>query len=102
MKCPTCKVNNAVIHPQFGLIACLPCRNKTKTITDRTFEFVPEHIKEERMEYKDQTIQPFRNGEVSKEYLDLYGTKYIDVAPEEVKSARNVWDRDLPGDFYKR
>jgi hypothetical protein len=102
MTCPTCKVNKAEVHPQFGVIACKSCRDKAKEITDRTYEFVPEHIKKERKEFKDQTIQPFRNGELSKEYVDLYGSKYIDASPEEVKNAKNVWSRDLPGEFYKR
>jgi hypothetical protein len=92
MKCPTCHKNKAETHPQYGVIACKSCRDSSREITGRTFEFVPEHIKEERKEFKDQTIQPFRNGQLSKEYLDLYGTKYIDGKPEdEVKNAKNVW-----------
>jgi hypothetical protein len=73
-----------------------------KVIKDRTYEFVPDHIKEERVEYRNQTVQPFRNGQLSKEYVELYGTKYIEVTQEEVKNAKYVWDRDLPGDYYKQ
>ena len=89
-RCPTCK-NEGVIDPQYGLIACLSCREQTTRMSERTYEFVPEHIKEERISHKDQTIQPFRNGVLSKEYVDLYGTKHISATEEEVKNAKNVW-----------
>lgn len=102
MKCATCRIEEAVIHPQYGAIACSDCQKYDKIITDRTYEFLPKHIKEERLAFKDQTIQPFRNGQLSKEYIDLYGTSRIEVSDEEVKNAKNVWDRSLPGDFYKR
>src|ERR1035437_1940185 len=100
LKCPVCRVNKGEIVPQFGLIACKDCRAKEKVLSERTYEFVPEHIKTERKEFKAQTIQPFRNGVLSKEYVDLYGTKFIKATPEEVKNAKNVWGRDL-GDYYK-
>lgn len=99
-KCPTCN-NKGEIVPQFGLIACKFCREKEKTLSERTYEMLPKHIKDERLEYKAQTVQPFRNGQLSKEYVDLYGTSRIDVTPEEVKNAKNVWSRELPGDYYK-
>ena len=83
--------NDKEYNPQFGYLDCKDCRVKEKKLSERTYEFVPEHIKEEREEFKKQTIQPFRNGVLSKEYVDLYGTKYIDVTPEEVKNAKNVW-----------
>lgn len=89
-RCPTCK-NEGVIDPQYGLIACLSCREQTTRMSERTYEFVPDRIKEDRKEFKDQTIQPFRNGVLSKEYIDLYGTKHISATDEEVKNAKNVW-----------
>ncbi len=91
MKCPTCQINKAEIVPQFGVIACKDCRSKETKLSERTYEMLPQHIKDEREEYKAQTIQPFRNGVLSKEYVDLYGTKHIDVTLEEVKNAKNVW-----------
>ena len=102
MKCVTCKVNDAQFFPQFGHVACKDCRKKSKEITDRTFEFMPEHVKEERISHKEHTIQPFRDGQYSKEYHDLYGSSRVQVTEEEIKNAKNVWDRDLPGDFYKK
>lgn len=98
LRCPTCK-NEGVIDPQYGLIACLSCREQTTKLSERTYEFVPEHIKEERKEFKDQTIQPFRNGSVSREYLELYGDKHIKASDEEIKNAKYVWN-DL--EYYRK
>jgi hypothetical protein len=99
IKCPVCRKNKGEMVPQFGLVACKPCRLKEKALSERTYEVIPTHIKDERQQYKAQTIQPFRNGQLSKEYVSLYGTKYIDATPEEVKNAKNVWGRDLS--YYK-
>jgi len=101
-KCPDCNINEAEMNPQYGLIACLSCREQTTRMSERTYEFVPEHIKEERISHKDQTEQPFRNGQLNKRYVELYGTKYIKVTDEEVKNAKYVYDRELPGDYYKQ
>lgn len=102
MKCVTCHKNKAINSPQFGVIACEPCQKKTREITSRTAEIIPEHIKEEREQYKDMTEQPFRNGFLNKRYVELYGTSKIDVTEEEVKNSTYVFDRDLPGDYYKK
>ena len=60
-------------------------------------EYVPESVENERKEYFNATLQPFRSGgELSKEYIEAHGTKGIDVTPEEVKRAKYVW-RDLVG-----
>lgn len=97
--CPICLKNPGEIVPQYGLIACKKCRGTEEILSERTYEVIPEHIKTEREEYKQQTIQPFRNGQLSKEYVDLYGTSRIEVTSEEVKNAKNVWGRDIQ--YYK-
>ena len=50
-RCPTCE-NEGEMSPQFGLIACKSCREQTTRMSERTYEFVPGHIKEERKEFK--------------------------------------------------
>lgn len=90
VKCPTCS-NNAELSAQFGYIACKNCRDQEKPLSERTYEMVPDRIKEDRIKHKNSMIQPFRNGQVSKEYLDLYGSSRIQVTPEEIKNAKNVW-----------
>ncbi len=99
LKCPTCKTNKGELHPQFGLIACKKCRTREQPISERTYEVVPDRIKEQYKSHKKQTIQPFRNGQVSKEYIEEYGTKHIEVTDEEVKNSKYVWN-DL--DYYKQ
>jgi len=36
-------------------------------------------------------IQPFRAGELSKEYVDAWGAERLNVSKEEVKKAKPVW-----------
>jgi hypothetical protein len=60
------------------------------------YEFIPENVREERVEYFNSTIQPFRGGELSKEYVEAHGTEGIDVTDKEVKKAKEVW-KDLKG-----
>jgi hypothetical protein len=59
-------------------------------------EFVPQRIKDDRVTNFNSLMQPFRGGELSKEYVEKYGTKRLKVTPEEVKKAKHVW-KDLPG-----
>ena len=63
----------------------------------RMAEFVPESIKDERQEYFNSIVQPYRGDTLSKEYLEAHGTKGIDdVTQDEIDRAENTW-RDLPG-----
>jgi hypothetical protein len=59
-------------------------------------EDVPKEVFEERKEFFNSTLQPFRNGELSREYVEAHGTKGIGVTPEEAKKAKYVW-KDLAG-----
>ena len=89
------------------------CKGCGKEHTDRSFiykngwyctlfhkptsvEFVPERIKDDRVEYFNSIVQPYREGELSKEYVEAHGTEGIDVTEQEVKKAKNVWT-DLKG-----
>ena len=68
-------------------------------------EFVPDSVKQDRKDRLPDTIQPFRDGDqLSKEYVELYGTKNLDVTDKQVAEAKPVW-KDLPGysrHFVKR
>ncbi len=59
-------------------------------------EFVPDSVKEERKENFKSLLQPFRNGELSREYVEAHGTKSINVSDTEVKKAKYQW-KDIPG-----
>ncbi len=87
-----CKCGNPKeYNPAYGFLDCRSCRDKEVVALSRPFDFVPDRIKEERKEFQNDMIAPFRNGQVSKEFLDLYGRDKIDVTDEEVKNAKNVW-----------
>lgn len=90
MKCLQCNTNEAIKDKKYGILPCSTCQNKYKLALEN-IEITTDDIKTQRKSGKDQMIQPFRNGIVSKEYLDKYGSKYIKVTDQEVKTAKNVW-----------
>jgi hypothetical protein len=80
---------------------CKSCRNKQKQISkiNQPVEMTSSGIIEERMKYSEDLIQPYRDGKVSKEYIEKYGTDRIKADREEIRTATNVWD-DL--NYYKK
>lgn len=68
----------------------------TKFHKPTNYEMIPDRVKDDRVEYFNSTIQPFRGDSVSKEYIEAHGTEGINVTKEEVKKAKNVWS-DLRG-----
>ncbi len=86
------------MHPFLGVLPCESCKLSKQLKLPQPIEFTSDDIKWGRKEYKDHIIQPFRGDDVSKEYLDTYGTKGIKVTPEEVKKAKYVWDETK---YYK-
>lgn len=101
MKCPHCQKNEAVIHSQYGVLWCDDC-NKKKEVWHKGgyHEFVPDSTKEDRKQYFKSALQPFRDGELSREYVEAYGTKGINVSHDEVRKAKDVW-KDLSGWKYR-
>lgn len=93
--CPTCQKRPGVQDPNYGLTSCLECRSG-KLFTSA--EIIPERIREDRKAHKDDMIQPFNRGHLSKEYITKYGTKNIKVTDREVKNAKNVWTENS---YYK-
>lgn len=96
MLCLSCNHNEAR-QSQFGVLPCQECtdRMRSKTHKTRPFEFTTDSIREERRRFAKDIIQPFRAGELSKEYVDTWGANRLNVTPEEVKKAKNVWSGDL-------
>ena len=86
--CPVCKKNDSQVHQILGILPCISCQRRSQTgKVVKVVEFTSDSIKEDRKEYKKDIIQPFREGEVSKEYIEQYGTQGINVTQEEVKKA---------------
>src|SRR3984957_1556884 len=96
-KCANCEINEAIKDPRFGYLPCTRCQNKTTIKPSPKQELTTDAIKNDRKEFRKDIVQPFRNGQLSKEYVESVGTKYIKVTDEEVKAAKPVWD-DL--DYY--
>lgn len=59
-------------------------------------EFVPERIKSDREEYFNSIVQPYRGGQLSKEFVDAHGADATFATKEEISKAKDVW-KDLPG-----
>lgn len=91
MKCPNCKKNKAIIHPQYGITECKKCQNKSHFKPLPYPEITTDSIREQRREYNKDIIQPYRDGVLSKEFLEEYGTNGIQVTEKEIKDAKYVW-----------
>lgn len=95
--CPNCSQNPAQKDPRLGILPCTSCQSKTTTGLKPQHEITTDAIKDSRKAYKDDIVQPYREGVLSKEYIDQHGTSTIKASPEEIQNARNVWDAD----YYK-
>jgi len=107
MKCLLCQKNNAVKVEPYGWMPCKSCQKKHKDIgkPKTPVEMTSQEIKEGRKIYEDDIVQPFHDGQLSKEYTKLHPEriqtmiKEGNVTPEEVKTAKNVWDGN---NYYKK
>ena len=59
-------------------------------------EFTSENIKDERKKFFKSITQPYREGQLSKEYLEAHGTKGINPTDEQIRKAKYTW-KGLPG-----
>ena len=92
--CPVCHRHAAVIDTTFGVLPCQDCQLKRlgNSLPNHQVEFTTADIKDQRKKYAKDIIQPWRGGELSAEYVEAYGTKGIDIAPEVAKKkAKRVW-----------
>lgn len=92
--CPVCNEQEATYNPTLGILPCSSCherRSKTRT-SGKVVEFTSEGVKEDRKKFAKDILQPFRSGELSKEFIDQYGTEGINVNKEEIKHAVNTTD----------
>jgi len=64
-------------------------------------EFVPPRVKEQRNEFAKSLLQPTRGGEWSKEYIDAFGTKNLNITEKEARNAKPVWKDILPSQWEK-
>lgn len=96
MLCPNCHKEKSIIHPLYGAMIGEKCKAKQKAQSSPGgyVEFTSESIKNERVQFAEDILQPYRSGQVSKRYIQKYGTKNLDVTEKEVKEAMDrpdVW-----------
>lgn len=100
-KCLKCNENEAPYDPFLGFLVCTSCRLHTRRNEGLPFEFTTESIKQSRKEFADDILQSSRDGVLSRERLEKYGTRGIKVTPEQVKNAEYVWN-DRESLSYKK
>lgn len=100
-RCPNNCGNAATMHSTYGVMLCTPCQERRKNLTP-SVEFTSEDIKNQRKERGKDIIQPYRKGELSKEYIELYGAKRLGVTKEEVAKAKYVWNGSDAGGYYNK
>jgi hypothetical protein len=93
MRCLVCNKGEAIKHYAFGYLPCKECQERHRSYgkPNKQIEFTTADIKDQRKAYSKDIVQPFRKGDLSKEYIEQYGTKGIKVNSKEVKKARKVW-----------
>jgi len=47
--------------------------------------------KQEQRKHIKDVVQPFRDGEPSKEFIDIYGTKQMGISDMDAARAKRVW-----------
>lgn len=99
--CPVCKKEPANKHHLYGVLPGDNCKKRrlANRLPNIQVEFTSESIKSQRKEYGKSIVQPYRSGQLSKEYLDAHGTKGINPTAKEIKNAKPVWSEDFGRNF---
>ena len=104
MKCLTCNLRPAQIDKHYGVLDCKECQQRQSKFAKpyQNVEFTSGEIKEGRKEYARSIIQKYRNGELSREYVEAYPERAKAMVKtgihteKEIKQARSVWSDVLP------
>lgn len=99
-KCPACNTNPANYDPSFGVLPCDSCQSRRRqNKLPQLYEVITETLRRDRKEHAKSIIQPYRNGQVSKEWIETYGTKGIKASKEEIKNAKYQW-KDIHSESF--
>ena len=93
MKCPRCRKNKAIKDSHYGILPCLPCQQDEEHLIKPQLghEFTTDSIRDERLEYRKDILQPWHNGVLSREFYEEYGTTGIEVTKKQVENARYTY-----------
>ncbi len=87
--CIACNKEPAILSSVHGYLPCASCGKGKKTT--QLYEFAQDSVKESRKKYAKDIIQSSRDGVLSKERLEAYGTKGLKVTQEQIDSAEYTW-----------
>src|SRR3990167_7271621 len=92
MKCLVCSINDAAKDPQLGYLACQSCRDRQSGFTKPSIqiEFTSGEIKEGRRKYFRSTIQKYREGQLSKEFIDAYPERAQAMIKEGIHTEKEI------------
>jgi len=106
-KCPSCKGETDKFMLLSGLRVACDC---TKCVQRRAFkpqgrphEFTTDKIKEDRVKFAKDLLQPYRGEDFSKEFRDAYPERAKEMVKEGVitqkqhDKAKEVWKGDIKG-----
>jgi len=87
--CPVCNTYESRTDRTIGILPCIKCteRRAMEKSSSSVVEFTSLSIKEDRKKYEKDILQPFRAGELSKEYVECYGSRGIGLSKEELKKS---------------
>lgn len=94
--CPQCSEENAIIDGELGLLPGLNCQNVNKSIPkpkqSQTYSFASPTTKKHRVEYGAEMYQPYINGQLSREFVETFGTSKLEgVTKEDIKKSKYVY-----------
>lgn len=98
--CIRCVKNEATciqIGSHIAISHCEACRNEVKKKFGGVRlggypEFTTEKIKQERKEYWNSQVQPTREGDISKEFVEVYPEKARKMFGSDAAKAKYVWN----------
>ena len=96
MICPQCKKKEGRNDPEYGALKCEDCLAKDRAIRTpsqkATFDFASPTTKEQRQSHGSEMYQPWVNGVLSKEFIEVNGTdRLAGVTKEDIKNAKYVY-----------
>lgn len=99
-----CEVGEAINHKHYGILPCSDCQARQINIKkpDVQIEFTSNEIKEGRKQHFKSIIQKYRDGQLSKEFVEAYPERAKAMVKEgihtekEIKNAKNVWSDISP------
>lgn len=102
MKCLNCGKNKARNVPPYGLMPCLECmKRQSKYKAGHTIEVTTQSIKDGRVQFASDMVQSHRQGQLSREYVELYPDKAEGMVKEgvitkrDVEKSKYVWKGDI-------